>query len=46
MPLDGAAMKSQMHSRGINMRYLGRIALSSSSRQDLEHIHVRNKLST
>lgn len=40
MPLDGSGLRSQMHARGINMRYLGRVAAIAACREDLHHLHV------
>ena len=40
VPTDGESLKTAMHARGINMRYLGRIATLASSREDLEHLKV------
>ncbi|XP_020613853.1 clustered mitochondria protein homolog [Orbicella faveolata] len=39
-PLDGSQLTDIMHSRGINMRYLGKVASILSLRADLEHVHV------
>jgi protein TIF31 len=39
-PMDGEALSAAMHARGINMRYLGRIAALASLRDDLHHIKV------
>jgi protein TIF31 len=38
VPTDGASLKTAMHARGINMRYLGRVATLAGSREDLEHL--------
>ncbi|KAI8971247.1 clustered mitochondria-domain-containing protein [Pilobolus umbonatus] len=40
-PLDGAALTSAMHRRGINMRYLGRLAelIALSKDKRIEHVH-------
>lgn len=38
-PLDGSQLTDIMHSRGINMRYLGKVASILSLRADLEHVH-------
>ena len=40
VPTDGESLKTAMHSRGINMRYLGRVATLASSREDLDHLKV------
>ena len=40
VPTDGESLKTAMHARGINIRYLGRIATFASSREDLEHLKV------
>ena len=40
VPTDGESLKVAMHSRGINMRYLGRVAKLASSRYDLDHLTV------
>lgn len=37
-PIDGIALTETMHSRGINMRYLGKVATMCSQRENLEHI--------
>jgi len=39
-PLDGEGLTQAMHTRGINVRYLGRIAQLSALREDLQHILV------
>eukprot|EP00794_Sanderia_malayensis_P014402 gene14402-15902_t len=39
VPLDGIALTEAMHARGVNMRYLGKIAFLCSLRNDLEHIY-------
>lgn len=39
-PMDGEGLAQAMHTRGINMRYLGRIAQLSALREDLHHIFV------
>ncbi|EDO49938.1 predicted protein, partial [Nematostella vectensis] len=38
-PLDGSQLTEIMHSRGINLRYLGTVAAIVSTRSDLEHVH-------
>lgn len=38
-PLDGSQLTDIMHNRGINMRYLGKVASILSLRADLEHVH-------
>ena len=40
LPMDGDALATAMHTRGINMRYLGHIAKLASLREDLQHIEV------
>ena len=40
VPTDGESLKAAMHARGINVRYLGRVATLASSREDLEHLKV------
>ena len=40
VPTDGESLKTAMHTRGINMRYLGRVASLASAREDLEHLKV------
>jgi len=37
-PIDGIALTEVMHSRGINMRYLGKIATLCTQRNNLEHV--------
>lgn len=39
-PMDGDALCAAMHARGINMRYLGQVAVLASLRDDLQHIKV------
>lgn len=39
-PMDGEALTSAMHARGINMRYLGQVATLASLRDDLKHLKV------
>uniref|UniRef100_A0A1X7SEX7 CLU central domain-containing protein n=1 Tax=Amphimedon queenslandica TaxID=400682 RepID=A0A1X7SEX7_AMPQE len=39
-PIDGTSLKSLLHSRGINNRYIGKIAMLAKSREDLDHLHV------
>lgn len=38
-PLDGSQLTDIMHNRGINMRYLGKLATLLSMREDLEHVY-------
>lgn len=38
-PLDGSQLSEIMHSRGINMRYLGKVASILALRADLEHVY-------
>lgn len=38
-PLDGTQLTDIMHNRGINMRYLGKVASILSLRGDLEHVY-------
>ena len=40
VPTDEESLKEAMHSRGINMRYLGCVAKLASSREDLDHLKV------
>ena len=40
MPMDGEGLTQAMHTRGINVRYLGCIAQMSAVRNDLQHILV------
>jgi len=39
-PIDGIALTEMMHARGINMRYLGKIAHVCSKRRNLDYIYV------
>ena len=39
-PLDGASLCVLMHERGINMRYLGKVAMYAALREDLDHLTV------
>ncbi|XP_065054486.1 clustered mitochondria protein homolog [Rhopilema esculentum] len=39
VPLDGLALTEAMHARGINMRYLGKVASLCALREDLQHVH-------
>ena len=39
-PIDGIALTEVMHSRGINMRYLGKVAAVCSERDNLDHVYV------
>lgn len=41
-PIDGIALTEILHSRGINMRYLGKIATLCKERKNLDHLYVRN----
>lgn len=41
VPVDGEALKQAMHSRGVNMRYLGYVAELAAKRDDLQHLLVR-----
>ncbi len=43
-PTDGETLTMALHARGINMRYLGRVALLASLRKDLHHIKVRGHM--
>lgn len=38
-PIDGACFTEILHNRGINMRYLGKIASSLAEKEDLEHVY-------
>ena len=40
VPTDGESLKAAMHSRGINMRYLGRVTKLAALRDDLDHLKV------
>ena len=40
-PLDGEGLTLILHSRGINMRYLGKVAEAAGHREDLTHLRVR-----
>ena len=40
-PTDGESLTAAMHTRGINMRYLGQVASLASLRDDLQHLKVR-----
>ena len=40
-PTDGEALKAALHTRGINIRYLGFIAQIAAKREDLRHLMVR-----
>ena len=40
-PTDGDSLKASLHSRGINIRYLGYIAQIAAKRGDLRHILVK-----
>ena len=42
-PTDGEALKAALHTRGINVRYLGYIAQIAAKRDDLRHLMVRRK---
>ena len=39
-PLDGDSLRQALHSRGINLRYLGHIAELAARRSDLHHLQV------
>ena len=39
-PIDGIALTDIMHTRGINMRYLGKIAHTCSKKKNLSYVHV------
>uniref|UniRef100_A0A1X7TLM3 CLU central domain-containing protein n=1 Tax=Amphimedon queenslandica TaxID=400682 RepID=A0A1X7TLM3_AMPQE len=39
-PIDGTSLKCLLHSRGINNRYIGKIAMLAKSREDLDHLHT------
>ena len=41
-PTEGESLTMAMHARGINMRYLGRIAALAALRDDLHHLRVRH----
>ena len=40
-PTDGESLKAALHTRGINIRYLGYIAQIAAKRDDLRHLMVR-----
>ena len=40
MPVDSVSLTRLLHSRGINMRYLGRITELVSKREDLSHVNT------
>jgi protein TIF31 len=42
-PTDGEALKTALHTRGINVRYLGFIAQIAEKRDDLRHLMVRGR---
>ena len=42
-PTDGEALKAALHTRGINVRYLGYIAQIAAKRDDLRHLMVRRE---
>ena len=42
-PTDGEALKAALHTRGINVRYLGFIAQIAAKREDLRHLMVREE---
>ena len=39
-PIDGIALTDILHSRGINMRYLGKIASMVSEKETSAHVFV------
>lgn len=39
-PMDGATLTESLHNRGINMRYLGKVASLLSSLPNLEYLHT------
>ena len=39
-PIDGIALTEVMHSRGINMRYLGKVARLCQEKKDMEYVLV------
>ena len=39
-PIDGIALTDIMHTRGINMRYLGKIAHMCKKRKNLDYVYV------
>uniref|UniRef100_A0A1X7SJA9 CLU central domain-containing protein n=1 Tax=Amphimedon queenslandica TaxID=400682 RepID=A0A1X7SJA9_AMPQE len=39
-PINGTSLKSLLHTRGINNRYIGKIAMLAKSREDLDHLHL------
>lgn len=43
-PLDGVAVTEIMHARGINMRYLGKVASLCSKKDNLDYVYVNNLL--
>ena len=42
-PTDGESLKAVLHTRGINVRYLGYIAQIAAKRDDLRHLMVRER---
>lgn len=42
VPVDGQSFSEAMHSRGINMRYLGRVATLLSQQANLIYLYVKN----
>ena len=40
-PIDGVALTEIMHARGINMRYLGKVASLCTKRDNLDYVYVR-----
>ena len=42
-PTDGEALKAALHTRGINIRYLGYITQIAAKRDDLRHLMVRRE---
>jgi len=43
VPVDGESLSEAMHSRGINIRYLGRVAQLLSQQSSLIYLYVRIK---
>lgn len=39
-PTDGESLTVAMHAKGINMRYLGQVAILAGLRDDLQHLMV------
>lgn len=44
-PTDGESLKASLHTRGINIRYLGYIAQIAAKREDLRHLMVSKTMS-